>query len=78
MHGYPNYDVTPNVSDVKAYAMSASGYPGIISSLDGSTLSWNLFVVLPLIIDSSGAVCFSSDFSMLPMLTSHVPYAVFR
>ena len=33
--------------------------------------------LLSLRIDSSGAVCFSSDFTYLPMLISHMPYAAF-
>ena len=30
---YPNYDVTPTFNAVTVYAISVSGYPGIISSL---------------------------------------------
>ena len=33
LHRNPKYDVTPTFIDVTAYAISASGYPGTMSSL---------------------------------------------
>ena len=35
------------------------------------------YIIATLKIDGSGAVCFSSDFALLPMLISHVSYTVF-
>ena len=38
MVDYPNYDITPPLSDVTAYAISAASYPGIILSIALSCL----------------------------------------
>ena len=55
MHGYPNNDVAPLFSDVAGYVISASGYPGIISSLGFSMfrLTHNRYLPIKAIINIS-------------------------